>query len=397
MPVERGDGGQREGAQLPDLAQPGGDAGQRSVDRRGLHRSDERAVPRNGNNAGRRASLTASLACMSNYDVVVIGGGAAGLSAALVLARARRAVAVVDAGEPRNAPAAQVHGFLSRDGLPPGELLALGRTEVAGYGGHLVQGRVDRVRRRAAGAGVVLFDVAGGGRPAADRADGSSSRPACATSSRTSPGVRERWGRDLLHCPYCHGYEVRDQPLAVLGGSAAAVQHAQLVRQWSPDVVLFPHTDDADRRRPRAAGRPRDRRRRRPRLPARRRARPPRRRGARRRPGRAARTAVFVRPRFVPHTDLLIDARLRHRSGRLGRHRRHRPYQRAGRLGCRQRDRPPRPGRHRGRPGLRHRDRPPRRPRRGGRTTRRPRPQRPRRLTCRPTPWPSHFDRGAHA
>jgi thioredoxin reductase len=57
------------------------------------------------------------------------------------------------------------------------------------------------------------------------------------------PGVRERWGRDLLHCPYCHGYEVRDQPLGVLGGSPEAVQHALLVRQWSPDVALFPHTD----------------------------------------------------------------------------------------------------------------------------------------------------------
>jgi len=57
------------------------------------------------------------------------------------------------------------------------------------------------------------------------------------------PGVRERWGRDLLHCPYCHGYEVRDQPLGVLGGTPEAVQHALLVRQWSPDVTLFPHSD----------------------------------------------------------------------------------------------------------------------------------------------------------
>ena len=72
---------------------------------------------------------------MGGYDVVVIGGGAAGLSAALVLARARRNVAVVDAGEPRNAPAAHMHGYLSRDGLPPRDLLSAGRAEVAGYGG----------------------------------------------------------------------------------------------------------------------------------------------------------------------------------------------------------------------------------------------------------------------
>ena len=75
---------------------------------------------------------------MNEYDVAVVGGGAAGLSAALVLARARRAVVVIDAGEPRNAPAAHMQGFLSRDGMPPAELLAAGRDEVAGYGGHLV-------------------------------------------------------------------------------------------------------------------------------------------------------------------------------------------------------------------------------------------------------------------
>jgi flavin-dependent dehydrogenase len=74
---------------------------------------------------------------MSEYDVVIIGGGAAGLSAALVLTRARRHVAVVDAGAPRNAPAVRMHGFLGSDSLPPSELLAAGRKEVSGYGGHL--------------------------------------------------------------------------------------------------------------------------------------------------------------------------------------------------------------------------------------------------------------------
>ena len=88
--------------------------------------------------------------------MVVVGGGAAGLSAALVLGRARRRVAVVDAGQPRNAPAAHMQGFLGSDGLPPAELLARGRDEVAGYDGHLITGtvtgitRADRVRSRAA-------------------------------------------------------------------------------------------------------------------------------------------------------------------------------------------------------------------------------------------------------
>jgi thioredoxin reductase len=71
---------------------------------------------------------------MNAYDVIVVGGGAAGLSAALVLTRARRRVAVIDAGRPRNAPAARMHGFLSRDGMPPAELLAAGRAEATGYG-----------------------------------------------------------------------------------------------------------------------------------------------------------------------------------------------------------------------------------------------------------------------
>src|SRR3954466_13715624 len=79
---------------------------------------------------------------MNEYDVIVVGGGAAGLSAALVLARARRRVAVLDAGRPRNAPAAHMHGFLGSDGRPPAELTAAGRREVAGYGGHLISGTV---------------------------------------------------------------------------------------------------------------------------------------------------------------------------------------------------------------------------------------------------------------
>ena len=98
------------------------------------------------------------------------------------------------------------------------------------------------------------------------------------------PGVRERWGRDLLHCPYCHGYEVRDQPLGVLGGTPEALAHAHLVRQWSDDVVLFAHGDALTADAARAARRPRHRRRRRPGRPPGRRGRPADRRRARRRP-----------------------------------------------------------------------------------------------------------------
>src|SRR5829696_7548488 len=168
------------------------------------------------------------------YDVVIVGGGAAGLSAALVLGRALRRVAVIDAGSPRNAPATHMHGYLSRDGMPPAELLAAGRGEVSGYGVQIIDDVVVRID-----PGFTVHR--GNGDVLAAR------RIVVATGIGDElpdiPGVRERWGRDLLHCPYCHGYEVRDQPLGVLGGAPEAVQHALLVRQWSPDVTLFPHTD----------------------------------------------------------------------------------------------------------------------------------------------------------
>jgi thioredoxin reductase len=168
-----------------------------------------------------------------DYDVVVVGGGAAGLSAALVLGRARRRVAVVDAGSPRNAPAAHMQGFLSRDGMAPTDLLAAGQAEAAGYGVELIDGQVAEI------CGGFTVRLAGG-RTLTTR------RILIATGLGDElpdiPGVRERWGRDLLHCPYCHGWEVRDQALGVLGTNPAAVEHALLVRQWSEDVVFFTHT-----------------------------------------------------------------------------------------------------------------------------------------------------------
>jgi thioredoxin reductase len=170
-----------------------------------------------------------------SFDVVVVGGGAAGLSAALVLGRARRRVAVVDAGSPRNAPAAHMQGFLSRDGLPPSELLAIGRDEVERYGVELLADHVDAIE-----PGFVVH-LSGGLTLKARRV-------LLATGVGDQlpdiPGVRERWGRDLLHCPYCHGWEVRDQPLGVLGTHPLATEHAQLVRQWSSDVVFFAHTSE---------------------------------------------------------------------------------------------------------------------------------------------------------
>ena len=171
---------------------------------------------------------------MTEFDVVIVGGGAAGLSAALVLSRARRKVLVVDSGAPRNAPAPHMHGFLSRDGMPPAGLLEVGRDEVKGYGGEIRAGDVtELVLSGGSGFWVLLSD---GQRVSARRL-------LIATGLRDElpdiPGLAARWARDVLHCPYCHGFEVRDRQLGVLGGSAESVRYVQTVRQWTTDVVFF--------------------------------------------------------------------------------------------------------------------------------------------------------------
>src|SRR5699024_10903463 len=133
-----------------------------------------------------------NLTGMNELDIVVVGGGAAGLSAALVLGRARRRVAVVDAHRPRNAPAAHMHGFLSRDGFPPGELLEAGRREAAAYGVRMIDATVTGIE-----PGFTAHLSTGLSLPAR--------RVLVATGLRDEipaiPGLAERWGRDVLHCP----------------------------------------------------------------------------------------------------------------------------------------------------------------------------------------------------
>jgi thioredoxin reductase len=170
------------------------------------------------------------------YDVLVVGGGAAGLSGAVALARSRRRVLVVDDGTPRNAPAEGVHNFLGHDGIPPADLLAAGRTELARYGGEVVSGEV-RTARACDGGGFRVY-----------LADGRavSARRLLVTTGLVDelpdvPGLAERWGRDVLHCPYCHGWEVRDQAIGVLARGPLAVHQALLFRQLSTDVVVFVH------------------------------------------------------------------------------------------------------------------------------------------------------------
>ncbi|MDW4902657.1 NAD(P)/FAD-dependent oxidoreductase [Streptomyces californicus] len=174
------------------------------------------------------------------YDVVIVGGGAAGLSGALALARARRSVLVIDAGEPRNAPASHVHNYLGRESTPPGELLAIGRNEAAGYGAEIVAGRVASAERLPGAEDAGFRVVTEDGRSV-------EARRLLVTTGLVDelppvPGLAERWGREVLHCPYCHGHEVADRPIGVLATGPLAVHQALMWRQWSDDVTLFLHT-----------------------------------------------------------------------------------------------------------------------------------------------------------
>jgi thioredoxin reductase len=144
---------------------------------------------------------------------------------------------VVDAGQPRNAPADGVHNYLGREGARPADLLSDGRKELAGYGGEVVDGGVTAARREDDGSFRVFLD--------GDR-DVSARRLLVATGLVDElpdvPGLAERWGRDVLHCPYCHGWEVRDQAIGILATGPNAMHQALLFRQLSEDVVFFRHT-----------------------------------------------------------------------------------------------------------------------------------------------------------
>ncbi|WP_217169573.1 NAD(P)/FAD-dependent oxidoreductase [Streptomyces sp. AC512_CC834] len=191
------------------------------------------------------------------YDVVVVGGGAAGLSAALVLGRSRLRTLVVDAGEPRNAPSEHMQGYLTRDGMSPAEFLALGREEIARYGVELVRDRAVDVSRVESRGEDFAVELAGGRTVHARRLIVTTGLE---DELPTVPGVAERFGRDVLHCPFCHGWEVRDERFGVLATTPLSVHQALMVSGWSDDVTLFLHTvaedelSDDDLRRLAAAG-----------------------------------------------------------------------------------------------------------------------------------------------
>jgi thioredoxin reductase len=171
---------------------------------------------------------------MNSFDVVVAGGSWAGLSAAMQLARARRRVLIVDTGRPRNRFAHASHGFLGQDGRTPAEILETARAQVLAY--PTAEIRADEAVRATGQDGSFEVQLASG-------AAVSARRLILATGVIDDlpdiPGLRERWGRTVLHCPYCHGYEVSDGRLGVLAIGEASLHQALLLPDWSGDVTLF--------------------------------------------------------------------------------------------------------------------------------------------------------------
>jgi thioredoxin reductase len=184
--------------------------------------------------------IAQGIAGRDEWDAVVVGGGVAGSSAALMLARARRSVLVVDAGQPRNAVAAHMHGVLGHDGKPPRQLVAEGRREIEGYGGVVVDGRVEAVEAveaADASAGPRFRVTLDGGVEALAR------RVILATGLADVlpevPGLAAHWGAGVVVCPYCDGYEVRDRRIGVLATGPGSLHHVQMLRQWSPDITFL--------------------------------------------------------------------------------------------------------------------------------------------------------------
>ncbi len=166
-------------------------------------------------------------------DVIVVGAGPAGLSAALMLGRCRRSVVVFDNGSPRNAPSHALHGYLTRDGIPPADLLKLARQEIAIY--PTVQFRDEEVAAVECQDSAFLATLASGEQVR-------SRKLLIATGVVDNlpeiPGFRELYGRSVFHCPYCDGWELRDQPLAIYGRGARGVGLALELTAWSRDLVL---------------------------------------------------------------------------------------------------------------------------------------------------------------
>lgn len=191
------------------------------------------------------------------WDSIIIGGGPAGLSAALAMGRALRRTLIIDAGQPRNRFASHMHSVLGQEGTPPEDLLARGRAEVTQYGGTLHTGSVREVREstNTAGPRTLMVSLTGGPQLMARTVIAASG---VADHLPQIPGLADHWGSTVFHCPYCHGWEVRNQRLGVLAAGPMALHQAELLRQWSDRLTFFSAAveplDDAVRRRLQARG-----------------------------------------------------------------------------------------------------------------------------------------------
>jgi thioredoxin reductase/SAM-dependent methyltransferase len=169
-------------------------------------------------------------------DVAVVGGSAAGLAAALQLARQRRSVIVIDAGEPRNAPAAHMHSYLGHEALPPSELSAIGRDEVRSYGVEVIAGRATDVSRTDDGR--FRVQLVGGHAVVARRALAATG---LVDELPQIDGLAEHWGRDVIHCPFCHGFEVRDRRVVQIITHPTGLHPAGLFRQLTARLTVVLH------------------------------------------------------------------------------------------------------------------------------------------------------------
>ena len=168
-----------------------------------------------------------------DFDIIIVGGSFAGQAAAIQLGRARRRVLLLDAGQPRNRFARASHGFLGQDGYAPAAIMATAKLQLAKYG---------TVEQRA-GRAVEVHAIEGGFQLLTEDAQTiRASRLILATGVKDSlpgiPGMQERWGSSVLHCPYCHGFELNQQPLGVLASSELAMHQAMLVPDWGPTTLF---------------------------------------------------------------------------------------------------------------------------------------------------------------
>lgn len=169
---------------------------------------------------------------MDGYDVVVVGGSFAGLSAAMQLARARRRLLLVDAGSPRNRFAKTSHGFLGQDGVPPAEIMRQGLTQLARYPSvDFVHAHASDVSTDPTGMTLRLFDGAEVSARKLVLATG-------VTDELPLASMAPRWGLSVLHCPYCHGYEVRDGRMAVIANAPGTAHQAVILPDWGPTTYF---------------------------------------------------------------------------------------------------------------------------------------------------------------